>query len=115
MTAISLALDENLDLYLDSNGNIATVTGIFAVEQDCDCTMRARLGEMIYQTNTGIPYLQTAFQTSNPQQFKAAGISALEAVPDVVSVVSFDATVVGKTLDYVAEIESIYGNRFING
>lgn len=113
--AISLATNSTNDLYLDDQGNIATVVDVFAVEQDCDHAVKARLGEEMYQTDIGMPFFQTVFYQLKQQQFNAAGIFNIQRVPGVVMVTSFESKQSGSVLSYTALIESIYGEIFLNG
>lgn len=114
----SLAVDSNNDLYLDNNGNIAIVTGLTAVMQSCQQAAQTLLGEMVLQTNQGIPYFQVVFTgVPNVAQFEAALRTAFLAVPGVTQVASIDIIQTGdpdsaepfNALSYTATIDTIYG------
>ena len=82
---LSIATDENNDIYLDEFGNLATVTGIEAVAQVCRNTVLTTYGELTYN------------------------------VEGVTRVKSFNYSVSGGTLSYTAEIVTAYGEMTLNG
>lgn len=104
----SIAL-RNGDIYLDTSGNLAIVSGIQACEQNCQTAMLAMQGEMMYAMENGMPYAQTAWDNYDPDMFEAAARLVLNAVQDVVSVISFTQQLNGNSLSYTAVIQTIYG------
>lgn len=111
----SVAINANGDMYRDSTGNIAMVSGADAVGQNCITAMRAVKGEMEYDQTGGMPYAATAFQTYNPIAFEAAARKVLGAVTGVTAVTSFTVTKTGNDLVYAASISTIYGPTTITG
>lgn len=111
----TFAIDENGDLSLGPDKNLTILSGAAAVQQNCITAMRAQRSEMIYSMNTGMPYGATAFGTFNPRAFAAAGELTLAAVDGVLQVNSFVVTQSKNTLNYTAEIDSVYGPITING
>lgn len=116
MQALSANVNNNIqgvafnDLYLDSNGNIAMVFGIDAALQACAEAARTLLGEMVLNTNQGIPYFQTTWVgVPNIPQFTAALRTAFLAVPNVVEVVSLITSQVNNVLSYSAIIRTSFG------
>lgn len=117
MSTFSIATDDNNDMYLDKDGNIAVVYDADAVAQDCDHAVKTVLGELIYNPEIGIPYFQVVF-VGNPNltQFESSIRNAiLNANTGVVQVLSLTITRNGDILNYVAQIESIYGPVYLNG
>lgn len=110
----SVAINANGDLFLDGNGNVAMVSGIDAVAQNCLTAMRAQQGEMQYDLTSGMPMAATAFNTLNPVAFAAAGRKVLAGVDGVTQVTSFVVTQNGTALDYTATIQTIYGPTTIS-
>lgn len=108
--------DEKNDIYLTGTGDIAIGNGIYAVLQACRNSAQARLGEMIYAVDKGIPMFETVF-TGNPNtgQFEAAVKSAFLSVDGVQRVLKFVISQSGSTLKYQATIETIYGIGELNG
>ena len=105
----SLAANENNDIFLDADNNIAQVTGIRAVAQNCATAMKAQFGEMIYAADKGLPTLQTVWDDFDGERFEAASRATLGEVPGVVFIRSFEYAQVGDVLTYSATIETIYG------
>ena len=112
---ISIATNDKNDMFLDAAGNLAMVTGIDAVKQDCEHAMKAQLGEMVLQMNDGIPYADTVFQRVNLAAFEAAARSALMKVRGVVQINSFAVAVTDGVLRYDTTIMTIYGQTNIVG
>jgi hypothetical protein len=102
-------------MFLGGDNNLAMVSNIDAVLQDCEHTMKALFQEMIYAYDRGLPYFQTVWQKKNFVQFEAQGRSALLRVNGVVSVLLFVVTTEGDVLSYNAVIETIYGVGSFNG
>ena len=108
------------DLYLDSDGNISVSYDLQADLEQCAQASKTLLGELIFNTNIGIPYQQAIWiGVPNVQQFNAALRSAFLSIPDVVEVISLliiqnDAKDIN-TLNYQAIINTIYGQGEING
>lgn len=104
------------DMYLDDSGNIAMVSDVEAVLQTCAHVAKTILGEMVLQSNLGIPNFETVWQgVPNIFQYEVAVRSAILSVPGVVEVVSFNSVLVGNTLQYTAVIRTIYGEGEISG
>lgn len=104
------------DIYLDAMGNIALAVDLQAVLQACAQAAQTLLGEMIYNTNQGIPYEQTVWVgVPNIQQFTASLRAAFLAVSNVVEVVSLITSQVDNTLAYTAVIRTNFGTGGISG
>ena len=109
-------VDSNNDMYTGPDGNIIIVAGLVAVKQACEHVMKTMLAEMVLAYNQGLPNFQTVWVGApNVPQFEAAGRAALQNVPDVVQVVSFDTIVRNNTLAYTAVIQTNFGDAVING
>lgn len=122
MTAV-VAINSINDIYMDSTNNLAMLfgnqsntAGLAAVAQACQTASLAQLGEMILFTTQGMPALQSVFN-SNPNLavYQTALVAAIQQVPGVISVQSIIFTKTGNVLNYVAEIQSQYGEMTING
>lgn len=106
---ISLKLDSNRKLTLNASGNLATVSGLAAIVQNCETAMRTQLGEMYYNADEGIPTRDTLWDRYNPTQFIAAGRLRLAGVEGVTKVLTFTAEKSGNIFTYTAKIETVYG------
>lgn len=107
------------DIYLNSLGNLAVSFDQQALLEACAEAARTMLGEMIFNVDQGIPYLQTAWiGVPNIPQFTAALRTAFLAVGGgrlVLEVVSLVTQQVNNQLNYNAIIRTIYGVGGING
>jgi hypothetical protein len=106
---ISLAVDDNYDIYMDSSRNIGTVFNKAAVQQDCLLASQMLYGEYPYNTNLGVKYFQALFQNKNPYEFEQSMIENLESVPNVKAVRSFQMIQLADGLQYAASIDTTYG------
>ena len=111
MTILTFAVNSNNDLYLNAEGNIAYAYDLTAIIQQCQQAAKTLLGEMVYNTNQGLPYFQTVWTgTPNIAQDTAALRRAFLAVGGVLEVVSLMTSQTNNTLSYTAMIRTIYGN-----
>ena len=120
-TVQTFAVNSDNDLYIDAQGNLAIVYDLQAVLQACKQAALTLLGEMVLQTNQGIPY-QTAIWVGVPNipAFEGALRSswlAIQGVTGVVSLVtsigpytSLGTTVPITALSYSATIDTIFGS-----
>lgn len=113
---ITIARDANCDLFLDSDGNIALVSGKNAYAQIVNAKMRTTIGEMMLNTSGGLPYFQTVFADSDLIPIWQAEVTdMIKSLPFVKSIVSFNCGVEGNVLKYELKIETDEGNIEING
>ena len=70
-----------------TNGDLSFVTGQDAIAQDINMKLGTWLGESVYDTTEGLPYLQVIFQGKNPNlnEIKAIVDAAVETVDGVIS------------------------------
>lgn len=115
----TFAVNQNNDMYLDQNGNIAMISGQDAVMQACQQAAQTLLGEMVLLTSDGIPYFQVVFNgVPNLQQLNASLRTAFLGVTGVTQVQSLDISQTGangQSLSYTAVIATIYGSSQISG
>ena len=113
------------DMYLNNLGNIAMVSDLQAVLQECSQAALTLLGECVLDTNIGIPYQQVLWVgVPNINQFLGALRQAFLKINEVVEVVSLMAVQTNEPnstsqsadlLTYTAVIRTIYGTGAING
>lgn len=107
------------DIYLDAQGNIAVVYNQEAVLQACAQAAQTVLGEMIYNTTSGIPFFEAVWiGVPNIQQYNASLRSAFLAVGGgglVTEVISLFTSQNGDVLYYSAIIRTIYGTGTLIG
>lgn len=94
MKYATIALDENWDLTIDKNGNIATKTGSEAIAQDIASACATFLGEVYYNNKLGIPYqteiLGKAFSSAYLSGKLEAEARRIKPVTDAAASVFFD-------------------------
>ena len=113
---ITIARDANCDLFLDSDGNIALVSGKNAYAQIVNAKMRTTVGEMMLNMDGGLPYFQTVFADSDLIPiWQAEGTDMVTSLPFVKSIIAFNCEVEGNVLKYELKIETDEGNIEVNG
>ena len=112
------------DLYIDSTGSMAIATDQEAVLEACQEAALTLLGEMVLNTDQGIPYL-TAVWVGVPNMglFEGALRSSWLAVPGVTGVPQLittyglltipNTTITTNGVSYSATIETIFGTGTI--
>lgn len=116
MTAQTLAVNNQNDLYIGDDGNIAVVFNLQGTLQACEHAAKTKLGEMIFSTDQGVPMFELVFVgVPNLQQYEAAVRATLLSVAGVDDIVSFLMDLVDNELTYTAVIKTIYGTGSING
>jgi|ERR1700728_1843068 len=98
------------DIYLNDLGNINLSFGIQAILENCAQAAKTRLGELVFNTNLGIPYFTTLFVgVPLVQPFNAALRVAWLAVEGVIEVISLETMRQGNTFIYTAVIRTNEG------
>lgn len=106
--------NEQNDIYLNSEGNLAVLTGLQAVIGACETISKSQLGEMVLTDTQGIPNFQTVWVGSpNYSLYQSFLRSALLGVPGVVDVRSISLFADGNTLKYTAQISTDFGDAEI--
>lgn len=113
---VTIARDDNCDLFLDSKGNIALAHGIDAYAQIINAKMRTSLGELQLNMGKGIPYFETVFiDKSFIPIWKNEVVRQIESLGFVKNVSSFTCNLDKNMIKYIAEIETDKGTLTING
>ena len=114
----SIALDENNDICLDSNKNLALCRDIEAVELSVSCATKTNYGEIVLDTNLGIPYFETIF-TAHPdiELWKIYMKESILSVPKVLGIIAFKTYIdyQKSLLKYTVVINTEFGQGEING
>ena len=113
-----IALDDNHDIYLDKEGNLALCKDIETVKTAVDCATKTNYGEIVLNTNLGVPYFTTIF-TAHPdiELWKSYMKEAILSIPKVLGISYFKTYIDYKTslLKYAVVINTEYGTEEING
>ena len=108
------------DIYLDKYQNISVSTDLHALVEQCAQAAKTLLGELVLNTQVGIPYFENVWiGVPDIQQFNAALRNAFLSVVGVIDVIDLtvtknDAKNVNVLL-YSATINTIYGIGTVNG
>jgi hypothetical protein len=85
-----LLTTDTWDITLDVNNNLAIATGPYAIAQDVASACRTFLGEVWYNINLGMPYLQQIFTLQTSINYvKQALIANGMTVPSVATITCF--------------------------
>lgn len=115
MTRTFLATDKN-DLAINSAGNLQVVSSVEGIAQVARQAMQTRRGEMIYDIPEGIPFDLVAWDGApNLAQFEAAARRRLRQVVGILDILSFEATMDGDVLQYVAVLQTDQGEVTVIG
>ncbi len=111
-----IALDDNQDIFLDSEGNLALCKDIEAVKTAVDCATKTNYGEIVLNTRLGIPFFETIF-TAHPdiELWKSYMKEAILRVPKVIGIIAFKTYIEKSLLKYAVVINTEYGEAEING
>ena len=109
MTIKAVKVDSNRNPIL-VNGKFQFVYDQYAIAQNCDQAMRQELGELNFDKDKGVEYLNNLFTGSpNFQRFEAQARAQILAVDGVTSINSFEYELLENTLNYSVEIYTEYG------
>lgn len=117
---ITFLSDTNNDWYLDPNNNLAIGTGDTNLHGEQALAVCARhfaqtvLGEMIHQTDKGIPFFNTAFSRIEIIRFEAALRERLLELEGVIEILNIDTQVIDDILTYSVDIKTVFGIITIN-
>lgn len=103
----------NYDLVIGSNGQLQLLEGPAATSQNTRTAMAAQRGEMVLETEAGMPMRATAFEGLNRAAFEAAARQVLAAVPGVLSVEEVTVSQQGDGVVYSATVRTADGTAVI--
>ncbi len=113
---ISFSINQNNDIHLGNDGNLALVAGQQAIKNCCEHYAKALRGEMIHKLDKGMPYWQTTFgRQADIPLFEALFRERMLEIDGVIAVISFSAALIDNTLNYTAVIQTIYGSINLYG
>lgn len=112
----TFAVDENNDLFLNAIGNISIISDLEAVLQIAERSVKTQLGELLYNTDRGIPNFDLAWKgTPNLPQYEAALRRTLLSISSVTEVIRLNIIIKADMLEYSAEIATVFGTGEVNG
>jgi len=106
----TLGTNNNNDLYIAPNGQLAINSDLSALSQTCEHVVKTMMGELILQGDTGIPNFQLIWGGApNIAQAENAIRESLLNVIGVEDVTELSAFVSNDKFVYNATIKTIYG------
>lgn len=112
---ITLGVDSTNSIHLNNLYSLVILSGKEALAQTLGQISKSQLGEMPYNQQEGIPYMDTVFQQRDFILFETAMRAAFLNHPEVNYVISFDMSQDGDQFNYTAQVDSIYGTITVNG
>ena len=110
------AENENNDIYLGSDNQLAVNDDLHAVLQGCKASVEIQKGEALYSQENGMPNDSVIWTgTPNLQQFEFFARKQILKVTDVIDIENFIVTTSDNVLEYQATIKTTYGIGDING
>lgn len=104
------------DLFINTSNSLTMLTGAAAVAAACKSACLGQLGEMVLETGKGLPNFQTIWiGTPDYAIWQSYLENTIMNVPDVTSVKSIKITAGNNKLNFVAEINTVYGPSIVNG
>ena len=114
-------LGANNDIYLDQQGNISVTYDLYAVLEQCSQVAKTLLGELVFNTDLGVPYFETVWVgVPNIAQFNASmrqSFLNVNGVLEVISLLTFQGSDDSPSdrLTYTSIIRTTFGTGAING
>lgn len=110
MATSTLQTNSKNDLFLPDGRNISIITGVTALAQVCRSSGLMRLEEDIFDLTKGVDYLGKIFgATPDLDSARVSLSNAITSHVDVLSIQSLSMGLNGNTLEWVAQILTIYG------
>lgn len=101
--------DQNWDLQIDADGNIAIQTGAAAIAQDAASACKTWLGEVYYNTTIGVPYEQILANLPPASFVKAKLAAAALTVPGAATAVVYLTSYTNRSLGGQVQITTTDG------
>lgn len=107
---LTIAVNDNNDIFINNDGNIPLSTGIQAVLETCMQAARTLLGEMVLDTPGGLPDFQAIWVgVPNVALFEAYLRANILAVSGVVDIVNLTISIQKNVLSYTIVILTEFG------
>lgn len=97
------------DLTVDVDGNIAVASEPYSLAQDVACASRLFQGDLYYDTNQGIPYLEILGKLPPIQFIKSAYVTAALTVPGITAAVCFITGIAGRVVSGQIQTTDVSG------
>jgi hypothetical protein len=112
----TFTVNANNDIFINVMGNLSISYDLQATLQACAQAAKTRLGEMCLAVTSGLPFFETIWNgVPNLAQFELALRTAIINVSEVTDIISLTFSQSANILNYVAVINTSYGQGTING
>lgn len=113
--SLTIAVDANNDIFMDSADNLGLVRDIVATGQSAKQGAQTQLAEMQYAVDRGIPNFQVVWNGApSVAQFEAALRRELLKITDVTDVPELNTALTGGQVTYAATIKTTFGTVPLN-
>ncbi len=117
---LTFAINENNDIFLDSNNNIALATNLTAMGNICVNKSLTRKGEVYYDTDKGIDFFNSVFgEIADTLIFQADLITQLKDTVDVIDIKNYNYSITtsnnSQIYNYSVDVQTNYGVIQLNG
>lgn len=103
----TLENDLNFDLVVKQDGMLGVLNGDLAIAQNTRTAASTRRSECLLDTARGIPFDATTFSNLKKPQIEAALRATIRQVEGVTGINSLNASQVGESLEYEADIATV--------
>lgn len=115
MRTLATTTDTN-DIFLNSNGDLEVIQNAEAVANICLNKVRTLQGELLLNTQFGIPYLDILYSAvPNIDLFRFQLRKIITNTENVVAISNLEMTIENNILNYRATIKTTYGEAEVNG
>lgn len=112
----TFATNDNSDIYLGNDRNLAIATDLQAILQTCEHVSRTILGELPYAQSRGIPFFDIALGvTPDAGLYDMYLRKVLLTVSGVTGIGNINIWTDGDAMKYIAEVQTIYGAGVVSG
>lgn len=105
----SIAVGADYDISMGPDRNLSMVEGKACVQQDCVQATRMLLGEYPYDTERGVPYMETLLKNKSVFEFEEGLRAELLRVPNVLAVKDFSIIQISDIVEFEAVIDTTFG------
>lgn len=112
----TIAINQNNDIYLDSNNNLALKKDLNAMGDILINKSQTNMGELLFNNQKGIDFFNTVFSSpAYPDLFQHQLLNQFEDTQAVEEIIDFRAQIKNNIYSYKANIQTEFGEVILNG
>lgn len=113
---LTFAINNNNDLYIDTNNNIALKTDLAAMGDIFVNKAQTNKGELVYNAEKGIDYFNTIFgEPCYPDLFQNDLINELENTAETQKISGYTQEIKDGVYSYTVNCQTSFGEISLNG